>query len=136
MINYLAVLVAAVASYALGALWYSPVLFEKLWMQLSGLSETKLKEMKEKTDMKKSYAFGFVGTLVSAVVLAYLIEMAQWTSALQGVLLGVLVWLGFVVTVELGSVLWENKSWKLFLLQTGHNLVSLVVMGLVLGLWR
>ena len=135
MINYLAVLVAAIVSYALGALWYS-VLFGKLWMQLSGFSEAKLKEMKEKTDMKKSYAFGFVGTLVSAGVLAYLLDVTQWYGAVKGALLGVLVWLGFVATVELGGVLWEQKSWKWFLLHTGHNLASLVVMGVILGLWR
>ncbi len=136
MVNYLAVLVAAVASYTLGALWYSPFLFGKLWMSLSGFSEDKLNQMKEKTNLKQSYALGFISTLLSAMVLAYFMDLTGLFGLGSGILLGVLAWLGFTATTEVGGVLWEQKSWKWFLLQTGHSLAGLVVMGLVLGAWK
>lgn len=133
-INYLAVLVAAIASMVIGGVWYSPMVFGKLWMKLSGLDEKALEEGKKK-GMAKMYAVAFLGTLVMSYVLAHFVDYAGATDLVSGLQLGFWVWLGFIATVLLGSVLWEGKSVKLYLLNNAHYVVSLLVMSVILAMW-
>jgi uncharacterized membrane protein YeaQ/YmgE (transglycosylase-associated protein family) len=133
-INYVAVLVAAVVSMLIGAVWYSPILFGKEWMRLIGMTEKKLKEAKKK-GVVKSYLAGFVGALVMSFILAHFIDFVQVTAFLEGVSTGAWVWLGFIAPVLLGSVLWENKPIKLYLINAAYWLVSLSLMGGILAVW-
>ena len=136
-VNLLAVLVAAVASMVIGFLWYSQFLFGKQWMALSGLDEKKMKGMK--MGANKAYLFSFIGALVMADVLAhasvfsayYFSELPKLTAYLMTSFWS---WLGFVMPVQAGMVLFGDKPFRLFLLNTGYQLVSLIVMGLVLAL--
>jgi hypothetical protein len=131
--NYLAVLVTAVVVYVIGALWYSPLFFGKLWMQLRGLSNKEISRMK-KMNPVKGYGIGFITTLVMVVILAYLME----TIGLQGfggLFLAFWVWFGFFATTQLGSVLWEGKKVALYLLNTAYSLVTLIIAGTILGFW-
>ncbi len=132
-INYLAVLVAALASYVLGALWYSPVLFGKLWMKLSNLDPKNMDAAKK--HMVRGYVLGFVAALVMSYILAHWVDYAEATTISGGLQAGFWAWLGFVATVTLGSVLWENKPFKLYLLNNAYNLVSLLLMGALLAMW-
>lgn len=131
-INYWAVLVAAIAGMAIGAIWYS-VLFGKKWMELMNLDEKKMEVMKEKA--KWSYVWGFLTLLVTAYVLAHIVDYTEATTWLAGLQAGFWVWLGFVATIMLGSVLWEGKPVKLYLIGTAHELVNLLVMGVILAVW-
>lgn len=133
-INYLAVLVAAIASFVIGMLWYSQSLFGKAWMKLSGVSEKKIKEAHSK-GMGKTLSTAFISTLVLSYVLAYFVDLVGATTWLQAVQLAFWAWLGFFATTLLGSVLWEGRPWKLYLINIGHYLVSLIVMSLILALW-
>ena|SRR3989338_6491621 len=130
MVNYLAVLVAAVVSFLVGWLWYSKPVFGKVWMNLMGLK----KEPKHE-GMAKNIALGFVATLVTAFIVADLAGMLGYTSAGEGAMLGFLVWLGFVATTTLSGVLWENKPWGVWLLNNAHSLVTLLLMGAIVGAW-
>jgi uncharacterized membrane protein YeaQ/YmgE (transglycosylase-associated protein family) len=130
MVNYIAVLVASVVSFFVGFLWYSPALFGKVWLKLMGIKNEPSKE-----GMYKKMVIGFVGTLVTAYVLANLATMLGYVSAMSGATLGALVWVGFVGTVTLNGVLWENKPWSLWVLNNGHSLVGLLLMGAILGAW-
>lgn len=132
-INYLAVLVAAIASMVVGGLWYSPLLFGKQWMKMMKFNEKDLPKMKEQA--KKSYVLQFVSSLVLAYVLAHFMDYLGVTDALGALQAAFWIWLGFKATGEIGSVLWEGKSWSLFLLNTAHSFVTLAVMSLILALW-
>ena len=134
-INYLAVLVSAIVSMVIGALWYSPILFGKLWMRLSGMSENKLKEVKAK-GMTKSYVIAFIVTLVMSYVLAHFVDYTEATTFALGMQTGFWIWLGFFATTMLGMVLWEGKSVKFYLLNIIHYLVVLLVIGGMLAMWR
>ncbi len=134
-INYWAVLASAVAANVIGGLWYSPVLFGKAWMKLSGLDGKKLEELKKKSSPGKVYALMFVGSLVMAYVLSHFIDYTQATTVFEGAQAGFWVWIGFVATVQLGSMLWEGKPAKLYFLNTGYQLVSLLTMGIILAVW-
>ncbi len=134
MINYLAVLISAIATMVIGALWYSPILFGKIWIELSGVTQKKIEEAKKK-GMSKSYLFTFIGSLITAYVLAHFVDYLEATTASGGAQLAFWLWLGFIAPVNLGMVLWEGKPFKLFLLNTLHHLVSLIVIAIILSVW-
>ncbi len=139
-VNYWAILVCSIASMVLGSIWYGP-LFGKTWQHLIGwsnVSEEKKQAMMK--SMNKSYGITFVGSLITAYVLSHMITFSQnWfhTSFVQaGLTTGFWVWLGFVAPNTLGSVLWEGKSWKLWFINNGYNLILLLMFGLIIGSWR
>ncbi len=132
-INYMAVLVAAIAAFVVGGLWYSPLLFGKIWMKLSKVQESDMKKMKK--TMVASYILGFVTTLIMSYVLTHIVDYTESTTAAAGATAGFWAWLGFVATVQVGAVLWENKPFKLFALNTLHSLVALLIMGSILATW-
>lgn len=135
-VNYWAILLAAVASMGVGFLWYSPLLFAKPWMKEMGLTEKSL-QAKQK-EMGSLYFLSFIGSLVMAYVLAHSYVFAGEYMGVEGTQAALTTafwsWLGFVAPVQMTEVLFGGKSWKLYYLNTGYQLASLLVMGLVLGL--
>lgn len=120
-INWVALAAAGVASMVVGFIWYGP-LFGKTWMKLTGK-----KEMGDKKDMPKTYGIMFVASMVTAYVLSVLgadLMTAFW------------IWLGFQATILLNSVFFEGKSWNLYFLNAGHQLVSLLAMSWVLSYFK
>jgi len=132
VVNYVAVVVAAVASVVLGAIWYGP-LFGKVWMKAAG--KTKSDIDKSKGDMPKMYAITIAGSLATAYVLAVFIGWAQVTTIALAVILAFLVWLGFVVTSSLGTVVWESRNQQSFLIDVSYSFVSLIIMAAIIVVW-
>jgi hypothetical protein len=135
-VNLWAVLVAAVASMVVGFLWYSPLLFAKPWMALMGYDpndKSKMDEMRKSAG--KMYAIAFVASLVSAFVLGKIIVVTTVNSPLYGMKVGLAVWLGFVTTVQLTAKLFGNQPTKLYLINTGYQLVCYLAMGTILAVW-
>ena len=133
-VNYLAVLVAAVASMALGFAWYSQALFGKAWMKAMKISKKDMAKTKKK-GCAGQMTIAFIAALVMAYVLSYFIGYAGASTIAAGAQVGFWVWLGFIATVQIGIVLWDKKPMKLFIINTGHYLVNLVVMGAILAVW-
>src|SRR3989338_8818080 len=131
-VNYLSVLVAAIASMAVGMIWYGP-LFGSQWKKLMGFTDKDIKKMK--LSPMQAMVLGFITTLVTAFVLACFIGLVGAVGALQGAAIAFWAWLGFVAMITLGSVLWEGKSVRLWVLNACHSLVSFLVMGAILGAW-
>ena len=136
-VNYWAVLAGAIASMVIGALWYGP-LFGKQWMALSGFSREQLESQKAK-GMGKRYGLMFVGSLLMAFVLSHSLVFASTYLDINGYMAGLMSafwnWLGFIVPVTIGSVLWDGKPWKLWILNNAYHLVTLSVMSVILALW-
>lgn len=137
-INYVAVLVAAVAGMVFGFLWYGPF-FGKTWMAIMGFSKESMEQAKAK-GMGKTYALMTLGTLVMAYVLAHALVFAstylQVTGVSAGLTAGFWNWLGFVAPVHMGEQLWGGKPWKLFVINAGYHLVALLLMGVILSVWK
>lgn len=136
-IRVLPVVVAAVACMILGFLWYSPVLFAKPWMILMGYDpndKARLDEMRKSAG--QTYTLAFVASLISAFVLAKIIGLTTVNTALYGMKVGFAVWLGFVTTVQLTGALFSKQPTKLYLINTGYQLVCYLVMGAILAVWR
>ena len=135
-INYWAVLGAAVASMVVGFLWYG-VLFRKKWMALMGYTPETMGQMKMTAN--QAYLLQFIASLLMAFILSHALVSAKAYLGSSGVSAGFAIgfwnWLGFVVPVSLGAVLWENRPWSLWLINASSYLVTLVVMGIILSLW-
>ena len=97
-VNMISVLVAGVASMAVGFLWYSPVLFAKPWMKLMGLTEKNMKEAQKKMGMM--YGLSFVASLVMAYVLFHVMALSEnyfhYSRLSTGLISAFWMWLGFV----------------------------------------
>jgi hypothetical protein len=125
-VNYLAVVVAAFAAFAVGALWYS-VLFGKVWRKEMGISGEG-----SMSGMGSSMAGGFVATLVLAYVLDYLFSIWYITTLSTALMLAFWLWLGFVATILTNTVWYEKRSWTLYAINAGHYLVAILVAAAVL----
>jgi hypothetical protein len=132
-INFLAVLAAAVVSIVIGSLWYSPLLFGKKWIELSGICKGQVDEAK-KAGMGKYYAMAFVNSFIIATLLAYFIELTAVADLVEAAIMGAAAALGFSATTLLSSVIWEKKPFALYLINTGHYLVSYVLMSVIVTL--
>ena len=133
-VNFVAVLVSAVAAMAIGMLWYGP-LFGKKWMKLSGISEKQAKKGMEKgmAGMAPQMVAQLVASAVMAFVLSMFMSLVGATGVMGGLTVAFWAWLGFVATVSLSSVLWEGKSVELYALNNGSMLVTLLVQGAILA---
>jgi hypothetical protein len=121
----------------LGSLWYSPLLFAKPWMILMGYDpndKAKLDEMRKGAG--KMYGLSFLASLASAFVLAKIIDVTTVNTALYGMKIAFAVWLGFVTTVQLTGALFSRQPTKLYLINTGYQLVCFLAMGAILAVWQ
>ncbi|MCC7197122.1 DUF1761 domain-containing protein [Candidatus Peregrinibacteria bacterium] len=135
-INYLAILVCAITQMGLGMLWYSPVLFGKQWSKLMGYN------LKSKDDVKKmqkeagpAYVMSLIAAFVIAFVLSHFVDYTGSTTAIAGMITGFWCWLGFSTTTMLMNHMFSNKPVKLYLIDTGYQLVNMMIMGAVLAAW-
>ena len=130
-VNYLAVVAAAIASYIIAAVWYGAI-FSKLWQRLTGI-----------TDMKPA-PLNIVLVLIACFVMSYVLDHSivfgdtyLKISGVQGGLMGAFfIWLGYIAPVTLCTKLYEKKPWALWLLDNAFWLISLMVMGTILSVWK
>ena len=134
LIDLVAVFIASIVGMILGAAWFSPLLFGNLWMKLSGMSKSDANMSKQK-GMTSRYIIAFITLLVTNYILALFVQYAGATTFVDGAVVGVLVWLGFFATSMMSIVLWENKPFGLYALQTLHYLVVLSLAAGILAAW-
>ena len=130
-VNFLAVLVSAVAYMVIGFLWYGP-LFAKPWMALVGFTEEQLRQGAD----PKMYALTFVGSLVASLVLAVFINATGMTTLAGGVQVGLLAGVGFVAPSFGANYIFLRKPLKLYLIDALYQMFTLLVAGAILGAWR
>ena len=136
-VNLWAVLASAIATMVVGFLWYSPVLFANPWMKLMGYDpndKAKIAEMQKSAG--PSYFMSLIASILAAFVLGKLIAVAGFSTAVDGLKIGLVVWLGFVTTVQFTNALFRRQPFKLYMINTGYQFVCYAVMGAILGVWR
>jgi Protein of unknown function (DUF1761) len=128
--NYIAVVVAAVVYWLLGAVWYG-FLFSKPWMALEHLSPEQAGSM----NPVLPYVITFVLNLVIAFVLAQICAWRNANTAARGAALGILIWIGFLGPVTYTTYMYEMRPVQLFAINEFYSLVGLALMGAILGAW-
>lgn len=130
-INYLAVLVAALSTFILGGLWYSPMLFGKVWMRANNFTEADLQTFSK----ARMFGWSFVFSIVMALNLAMFLA-GDNTTATWGMTAGALTGLGWVALAIAIIGVFENKSWRYILINGGYMTVAFTLMGAIIGVWR
>lgn len=131
-INYLAVFVATIAAYAVGALWYS-VLFGERWKRLMNFTDETMKSMR--MSARAAMSLGFIATLLMVYVLAHVAFMFGVNNLIGALQLGAWIWLGFQAPLLANSVLYENRPFALYVLNAAQQLVATLVAACVLVLF-
>lgn len=126
-INLLAVLVAGIVHTVISLIWFMPKFFGNTWVELTG---------KELKPANRWIPAGLIGHQMIAFVLALIVNLANVTSAIGGVVVGILVCLGFMATLEIGELIWEKIPFKLFVIRIGNELIGLGSAGAILAVWR
>ncbi|MBL8063678.1 MAG: DUF1761 domain-containing protein [Anaerolineales bacterium] len=130
-INHLAVFVCAIVSLALGALWYSPLLFAKAWQHEAGLTDEQL----ARQNPAKTYGLTFVLALVMSYNLAFFLGDSE-TTPLWGTTAGFLAGFGWATLIFAVIALFEQRSWKYVFINGGYITVYFTLIGFILGIWR
>lgn len=128
-LNWLAVFVAALTTFLIGGVWYSPVLFEKGWMHSNGFTQIDL----ESRNMGLIFGLSFLFAFIMSLNLAMFIGMEGFTF---GIIAGFLTGFGWVALAIAIIALFENRSLKYVLINAGYMVVSFTVMGGILGAWK
>ena len=134
-LNYLAVLVTAVVGFLLGWLWYGLV-FGKAWMVEMKITPEMVEAAKAKGGMAGDFIKGFVFTLLGTFGLAALIAAHGSPNWKHGAAFGLFIGLFVDVMRMLNGAVFEKKSIKLQVINSGHELVLFALQGAILGMWH
>jgi Protein of unknown function (DUF1761) len=130
-INYLAVIAAALSTFVIGGLWYSPLLFQQSWMRANGWSAADPKTGGE----ARIFGGAFVLSLIIAFNLAAFLAGPDTTIA-WGATAGALAGVGWVALGIAVVALFERRPLAYVLINGGYWSVAFTVMGAILGAWR
>jgi hypothetical protein len=132
-VNYFAVVIAALAGFGLGAVWYT--VLSKPWMHAVGLTEAECKARNQGAGRIVPFVISIVALFVMAWMLAGIMGHLGQISIRGGVISGFLVWLGFVITTMVANYAFHGASHVLTLIDGGHWLGTLLIQGAILGWW-
>jgi len=131
-INYVAVVVSAIVLMVLGAVWYAPPVFGTMWMRLIA----KKPEDVQQGPMPQAYGMMFVSALVLSFALAHVLRWAGAGTAIGGIKVALALWIGFVLTTNAGTFIFEGRPAALYWLNTGYHGVGMIIVGVILALWK
>lgn len=120
------ILVAVAANVVIGMLWYSPLLFGKVWAQENGI------DMENGPDKTRGTLITVTSAILKSIVLAIIISLPNIVSYLDVFWVCILVWIGFVVTVHMLELAWAGKKIKVFIVDVCHELISTLAMATAL----
>jgi Protein of unknown function (DUF1761) len=129
-ISYLAVTAAAISTFLIGGLWYSPILFGKIWQRETGLSDQQLAS----SNMLRIFGAALLLSLIAAFVFAlFLGPRPSMSLGLGAGFSAGLCWVASSIGI---NYLFARRSLKLFLIDGGYHTVQFTVIGIVLALWH
>jgi hypothetical protein len=132
-VNYLAIVIAAVAAWLSGAAWYTSL--AKIWTAALGTTPERVREQRQRPGAYLPFIYAFVAELIMAWVLAGLLGHfgAGQVTLLNGVESGAFCWLGFVITTLVVNYSFAYRDPRLILIDGGAWLVVLLLMGAIIG---
>ena len=129
-LNFAAIFTAALVAFAIGGLWYSPLLFARPWMKEAGLNEQQVRD----APMGRIFGLSALASLAMAFNLAAFI--GPKASLAFGLYAGAAASIGWVA-MSLGVIyLFEQRSLKLWLINSGYQVLAYTLMGGLIGVWK
>ena len=132
---WLAVIVAALAYFVIGAVWYAPPVFGAMWMAAGGMT----REQSEEGPGAAIFAVPLVGSVLSTLALGMLAVASGTDTLSEGIVLGFVVAIGFALAISLVTAAFESTKPKPMLwgaVNAGYHIVGTVVAGAIIGAWR
>ncbi len=131
-LNYWAVIVAWIINCGVGGFWYSPAGFAKQWKKYTGIDIMKIPQDEATRALGAVMASG----LVQAITLAVLLNSLGSTTVKDGLVAGLLIWLGLVTATTVGVTLYSRRSWGFLWLNSSYFLLVMAVNSVILAVWR
>ncbi|MGI9323065.1 MAG: DUF1761 domain-containing protein [Pseudomonadales bacterium] len=128
-LNFVAIILATLSAFVVGALWYGP-LFGKAWMEEFNITEQDI----EQENKLRVYGLSFALAFIVAFGLDFFI-LGEHTGWMEGAEIGAIAGLGLLAPYTGIHYLFEGRSMRAFLINAGFNVVTLMVMGAILGWW-
>ena len=133
-INYPAVIVAAIVHFMIGGIWYG-VLFGNKFIELIGWTPAQLQQVASQSHGKE-YLISFLTSVILVYILAHFVQYTGAKGIGGGMQTGFWLWLGFVATTQLATVIFELRPLGLYLLNVSYQLVACLVCGALLAVWK
>ena len=133
-LNYLAIVVGVIINQSMGAAWYGAL--GKPWMDEVGLTQEDMEAMRGTSRQWYPYVVAAGSALIFTFALALLIRAVGAEGALEGLFFGLLAAVCFILTAYATTYSFENRSLRLFLINSGYPLISYAVIGVLLGVWQ
>ena len=130
-LNWFAIVIATLSNFLIGGLWYSPLMFGKIWMKENKFIEEDLKNV----NMFKTFGLTFLFSFVIAFNLAMFLNDSMTTTS-WGAIAGFLAGFGWVAMSQFIIGQFERKTTRYLLIHAGYVTISFIVMGLIIGAWR
>lgn len=135
-VNYKLVVLATIAQFILGGLWYSQIMFGKWWMQIMECTDLTKEEIKKlQKEMAPFYGLQLLLTLFTTISFANLLP---YISAFSSYHTAFWIWIGFIVPIQIGAVIWGNTKrqyWiKQIFVMVSFQLVAIMLMAWILGM--
>ena len=128
-VSILGLIISVILNMGVGMLWYGPI-FGEMWMKLVGITKKDI-EKAMKTGMQKTYALALFSAFIMSYVTGIMITNFGAETVFEGMLIGFVLWIGFIATTMFNRVLWENAPTKLYLIQISHFLVVLMLTSII-----
>lgn len=135
-VNYTLIAVATIVQFVLGGLWYSPLMFGKIWMEIMECTNIPPEELKKmQKEMMPFYGLQLLLTLVTTISFANLVPYIDSFSIYH---IAFWIWIGFIVPTQIASVVWANterKFWlKQILVMISYQLVAIMIASWILSM--
>lgn len=133
-INYIAVVLATISSMVVGSIWYTPKVFGNYWMKLSGITPSG-----NARDAVRPIIVTVIVSFITAWVLAgatYIsFEFYGGSFLVNALITAAILWAGFTAARFVTHDQFDGRPWQLTLLNSVHELVTVLIMALIIGVW-
>lgn len=133
-INYLAVVLATISSMIVGSIWYTPKVFGNYWMKLSGQTPSG-----NAKDAVRPIVVTVIVSFITAWVLAgaadISFEFYGGSFLVNALVTAAILWAGFTAARFITHDQFDRRPWQLTVLNCAHELVTILIMALIIGVW-
>ena len=131
-LNWLAVLVATIAYFALGAIWYAQGVFGKAWMRGAGVTIPE-----GQRPGPEVFVVPLIANVLATITTAAIATATGSNTVGEGIVLGLMVGIGFAVGLTLLTAYLEQRPEPTTYLwvNSGYHIVGLVIVGIIVSVW-
>ena len=135
-LNWLAVVVSALAYFSLGAIWFNPNVFGKIWMKGHNITPNEEDKKRMPMVMLTTLVFCFIG----AIAMGYFVNVFNFYQVnwrwYSGVKVGLVAGIGFTGVGIAMNYMYTRKSWTVIIIDSAYHVVGLVIAGIIISVWR